>query len=160
MASGRPIGDGIGTFAKNVVQATARDLLAAAIERLEARGIPVVLHVHDEVVVEVPIGSITEAEFLAIVLEAPDWAEGLPLAGSVWRGPCYFEPPDEPPPNGPQPPPKPPTTVEEIVADACVDTVEFGEPDEDDYEPVRTEPDEYELEDLQGCRCGTSSPNL
>ena len=137
-----------GTFAENVVQATARDLLAAAIERLEARGIPVVLHVHDEVVVEVPIGSVTEEEFLAIVLEAPDWAEGLPLAGSVWSGQCYFEPPDEPPPNEPQPPPKPSATVEEIIADACVETVELGEPDEDDYEPAPREPVEEEIEDL------------
>ena len=139
-----------GTFAENLIQATARDLLAAALLRLEARGIPVVLHVHDEMVIEVPVGSITEEEFLAIVLEAPEWAEGLPLAGSVWSGPHYFEPPDEPPPpNGPQPPtPSPPTSVEEAIADACVDAVEFGEPDEDDYEPVRTAPDDDEFEDL------------
>ena len=45
-----------GTFVENVVQGTARDLLAAAIERFEARGIPVVLTVHDEVVAEVPTG--------------------------------------------------------------------------------------------------------
>ena len=138
-----------GTFAENIAQAVARDILGVTLLRLEARGIPVCLHVHDEIVVEIRVGSITEEEFLAIVLEAPDWAEGLPLAGSVWSGQCYFEPPeDTPPPNGPQPPPKPPTTVEEIVADACVDAVELGEPGEDDYpEPSKVEPDEYELED-------------
>jgi DNA polymerase bacteriophage-type len=63
-----------GTFVENVVQGTARDLLAAAIERFEARGIEVVLTVHDEVVAEVPAGSISEADFLSILLEAPAWA--------------------------------------------------------------------------------------
>jgi hypothetical protein len=48
-----------------------------------------------EVVAEVPIGSITEADFLAILLEPPAWASGLPLAGSVWSGSHYFEPPEE-----------------------------------------------------------------
>ena len=75
-----------GTFIENVVQGTARDLLAAAIERFEARGIPIVLHVHDEAVAEIRPGAITEAEFLAILLEPPDWAAGLPLAGKVWSG--------------------------------------------------------------------------
>jgi hypothetical protein len=84
-----------GTFMENVVQGIARDLLAAALERFETRGIHIVLHVHDEVVAEVPVGSITEAEFLTILLEAPAWATGLPLAGSVWSGSHYFEPPEE-----------------------------------------------------------------
>ena len=86
-----------GTFIENVVQGTARDLLAAAIERFEARGIPIVLTIHDEAVAEVPAGSITEAEFLAILLEPPAWAVGLPLAGKVWSGTHYLEPPEEPP---------------------------------------------------------------
>ena len=77
------------------MQGTARDLLAAAIERFEARGIPIVLTVHDECVAEVPAGSITEAEFLAILLEPPAWAAGLPLAGKVWSGTHYLEPPEE-----------------------------------------------------------------
>ena len=86
-----------GTFIENVVQGTARDLLAAAIERVEARGIPIVLTIHDEAVAEVPAGSITEADFLAILLEPPAWAVGLPLAGKVWSGTHYLEPPEEPP---------------------------------------------------------------
>jgi DNA polymerase bacteriophage-type len=83
-----------GTFIENVVQGTARDLLAAAIERFEARGIHIVLHVHDEAVAEVPIGSISEADFLAILLEPPAWATGLPLAGTVRSGTHYLEPPE------------------------------------------------------------------
>ena len=53
-----------GTFVENVVQGTARDLLAAAIERFETSGIDVVFHCHDEVTVEVPIGSLSDEEFL------------------------------------------------------------------------------------------------
>jgi DNA polymerase family A/Toprim domain/CHC2 zinc finger len=84
-----------GTFIENVVQGTARDLLAAAIERLEARGIPVVLHCHDDIAVEVPAGTLAEAEFLRIMLEPPAWAEGLPLAGKVRCGAHYLEPPEQ-----------------------------------------------------------------
>jgi DNA polymerase len=85
-----------GTFVENVVQGIARDLLASAIERIEAHGLPVVLHVHDDLVVEVPIGSISEAEFARLALTPPAWANGLPLAGKVRSGPHYLAAPEEP----------------------------------------------------------------
>jgi DNA polymerase len=85
-----------GTLVENVVQGTARDLLAAAVDRFESRGIPVVFHCHDEVTAEVPIGSLSEEEFLAILLELPQWAEGLPLGGKVHSGEHYLEPPEQP----------------------------------------------------------------
>jgi hypothetical protein len=85
-----------GVFVENVVQGTARDLLAAAIDRLESRSIPVVLHCHDEVTIEVPIGSLSDAAFLSILLELPDWATGLPLSGKVHSGGHYLEPPEHP----------------------------------------------------------------
>jgi DNA polymerase len=84
-----------GTLVENVVQGAARDVLAAAIVRLETQGIPVVLSVHDEVVVEVPLDSpLTEEAFLALVLTPPAWAKDLPLAGKVSSGTCYLSPPD------------------------------------------------------------------
>jgi len=88
-----------GTLIENVVQGCARDLLRDAIARFEARGLPIVFHCHDEVAVEVPAGSISEQEVLAILLELPPWAAGLPLGGKVHSGTIYFEGPatGEPP---------------------------------------------------------------
>jgi hypothetical protein len=92
----KPYRGWFGTFVENVVQGTARDLLAAAIERFESRGIPVVFHCHDEVTVEVPVGTLSDDEFLAILLKLPDWARGLPLGGKVHSGPHYLEAPEHP----------------------------------------------------------------
>jgi DNA polymerase len=129
-----------GTFVENVVQGTARDLLAAAIERFETRGLPLVLHVHDEVVAEVPIGSITESDFLPILLEPPTWAEGLPLAGKVWSSTHYFEPPDQV--ETPEQVEPSTTATGELEAaidktiDAVPETAVHAEPVDDDIEAV------------------------
>jgi len=71
-----------GTLVENVVQGTARDLLAAAIIRAEARGWQVVFHCHDELVIEAPIGAIPERDVLALLLEPPPWAVDLPLGAA------------------------------------------------------------------------------
>ena len=92
----KPYRGWFGSFVENVVQGVARDLLAAAIDRFESRGIDVVLHCHDEVTVEIPTGMLTDAAFLGILLELPNWAAGLPLAGKVHSGPHYLAPPDQP----------------------------------------------------------------
>jgi len=92
----KPYRGWFGTFVENVVQGTARDLLAAAIERFELRGIDVVFHCHDEVTVEVPIGSLSDEEFLTILQKLPAWATGLPLGGKVHSGPHYLEAPEQP----------------------------------------------------------------
>lgn len=65
-------------FVENIVQATARDILAEAMLRLENWGHRIVMHVHDEVVVEAPDGTKLE-EICAVMGQTPQWAEGLTL---------------------------------------------------------------------------------
>jgi DNA polymerase len=86
-----------GLLTENIVQAASRDLLAAAMQRLEAAGYPVVLHVHDEVVCEVPIGVLEE--FQRLLTMVPEWAEGLPIAAKVRNGE-RFSKPSKPKPAG------------------------------------------------------------
>jgi DNA polymerase bacteriophage-type len=95
----KPVRAWFGTLVENVVQGTARDLLAAAIIRAEARGWSVVFHCHDELVIEAPEGTVSESEVLELLLEAPPWAAGLPLGGKVHSGRLYLEAPEtaEPP---------------------------------------------------------------
>jgi DNA polymerase len=75
-----------GTWIENAVQAVARDLFAAVMPRLEAAGYPIVLHVHDEIVCEVPDGFGSVEEFQKIMTTPPAWAEGLPIAAKVRNG--------------------------------------------------------------------------
>jgi len=90
------------------VQGTARDLLAGAIIRAEARGWSVVFHCHDEIVIEAAEGSVSEQEVLALLLEPPAWATGLPLGGKMHSGPFYLEAPETAEPPAPK-------TEQEIV---------------------------------------------
>jgi DNA polymerase bacteriophage-type len=80
-----------GTFIENAVSGTARDLLAAALMRLEAAGFPIVGHVHDEAIAEIPEGTDQHEAFLKVMTTAPEWADGLPIAGKPWCGQRYLK---------------------------------------------------------------------
>lgn len=75
-----------GKLVENCVQAIARDCLACAIERLEAAGLPVVFHVHDEVVIELPT-ALADLNAVVQIMSAPmPWAADLPLSADGWTG--------------------------------------------------------------------------
>jgi DNA polymerase len=80
-----------GKLSENITQAIARDLLAEAILRCEDFGFPVVLHVHDEIVVELPErhAKIYEQEVFNKVKKNPAWCPDLPIAVEGWRGKRY-----------------------------------------------------------------------
>ncbi len=79
-----------GRLVENIVQATARDILRHAIVNLERCGYPVVLHVYDEIVCEVPEGLGDLAQFERIMATMPPWAQDWPIkADGGWRGKRY-----------------------------------------------------------------------
>ena len=57
---------------ENIVQATSRDLLAGAMRRLETAGNPVVMHIHDEAVIDAPTDRSLDT-IVKIMTEVPDW---------------------------------------------------------------------------------------
>jgi len=82
-----------GKLTENVVQAIARDCLAEAMLRLDAAGYPIVMHVHDEVIIEV--GKEAADTFLADVCEIMglpiDWAPGLLLRADGYTTDYYLK---------------------------------------------------------------------
>jgi DNA polymerase len=96
-----------GLFIENPVQAVANDVLRGALLRVDADAwtVPAIatflhalppeersaicLHVHDEIVLDVPIGSYPLERLLALATEGFPWSVGLPLAAAGWSGPRY-----------------------------------------------------------------------
>lgn len=79
-----------GRATENVVQAVARDIQMNAIELLEAKGYPVVMHTYDEIVSEVPAGFGSVKELEATMATLPGWAKGWPIkADGGWRANRY-----------------------------------------------------------------------
>jgi DNA polymerase bacteriophage-type len=79
-----------GKLCENITQAVARDVLADALLRLETAGYHIVMHVHDEVVVEVPKGWGSIEELERIMSTMPDWCKDWPIrAAGGWRGLRY-----------------------------------------------------------------------
>lgn len=68
-----------GLLVENVTQATARDIMAYSIPRLEVAGYPTLMHTHDEIVSERPIGEGKIQEMIEIMCEIPKWATGCPI---------------------------------------------------------------------------------
>lgn len=76
-----------GKLVENIVQAIARDCLAIAIENLEAQGLHVVFHIHDEVVIDTPAWADedTMLETVTKIMTKPiPWAQLLPLNADGW----------------------------------------------------------------------------
>ena len=80
-----------GKLAENLTSATARDVLGEILLNLDAAGYRVVMHIHDEVVVEVPTEKVDTAlkDVQRIMTTAPAWLEGLPLTAETTTSDFY-----------------------------------------------------------------------
>lgn len=79
-----------GKLTENIIQATARDILGVVILRAEKRGLNVVFHIHDEIVVEATPNQ-TLAEVEALFSEPIPWCRDLPLKGAGYTTPYYLK---------------------------------------------------------------------
>lgn len=80
-----------GKLVENITQATARDLLAEAMWRIENAGLDIVGHVHDEVILEVPEDGVTVESVCQIMNQNPKWADGICLSSAGYSGSYYFK---------------------------------------------------------------------
>lgn len=78
-----------GKLTENITQAVARDILGEAILNLQVLGYDVVAHVHDEVIVEAPIGTVTVDEINSIMVLGAPWCQGLPLSAAGFKSRYY-----------------------------------------------------------------------
>ena len=79
-----------GKLAENIVQAVARDILGAVMLRARRENLPIVFHVHDEIIAETPIDRpLTDVE--ALFSEPIDWCRDLPLKGAGYSTPYYLK---------------------------------------------------------------------
>lgn len=79
-----------GRLTENIVQAVARDCLAVTLERIAARGLQVVFHVHDEVIVDAPMETTVEEICDLMSIPIP-WAPGLILKGAGFEHNYYMK---------------------------------------------------------------------
>lgn len=80
-----------GKLVENITQAVARDCLAETMAKVEAAGFPVVFHVHDELICEVPENSGALAKIQDIFKITPTWATTLPLKGAGYETRYYLK---------------------------------------------------------------------
>ena len=79
-----------GKMTENIVQAVARDCLAETLKRIDSMGLQVVFHVHDEVIIDAPVGT-TVDEICGLMAEAIPWAPGLILKGAGFENDYYMK---------------------------------------------------------------------
>lgn len=79
-----------GKLVENIVQAIARDCLAITLERIAAKGLQVVFHVHDEVIIDAPMETTVE-EICNLMAEPIPWAPGLILKGAGFENDYYMK---------------------------------------------------------------------
>jgi DNA polymerase len=80
-----------GRLIENIISGIARDILAYALVRCEKRRYTSVMHVHDEIVAEVPENYGSVDEFINILCEVPEWAKGCPITAEGWRKKRYLK---------------------------------------------------------------------
>ena len=80
-----------GKITENLVQAIARDCLAAAMIRLEEAGYPIVAHIHDEVVIDMTKGKGSLEDAIAIMTKNEPWNEGLIMNADGFEGLYYMK---------------------------------------------------------------------
>ena len=78
-----------GKITENVVQAIARDCLAAAMKNIEAAGYQIVMHIHDEVILDVPADRADLDTVCKLMCQPIPWAEGLLLNADGFVGDYY-----------------------------------------------------------------------
>ena len=79
-----------GKMTENIVQAIARDCLAETLKRIEDKGLHVVFHVHDEVIIDAPEETTVE-EICGLMADPIPWAPGLILKGAGFEGQYYMK---------------------------------------------------------------------
>lgn len=79
-----------GKMVENIVQAIARDCLAVTLERIASKGLQVVFHVHDEVIIDAPMETTVE-EICGLMAEPIPWAPGLVLKGAGFENGYYMK---------------------------------------------------------------------
>ena len=79
-----------GKMTENIVQAIARDCLAETLRRIDAKGLQVVFHVHDEVIIDAPMET-TVGEICDLMAEPIPWAPGLILKGAGFESNYYMK---------------------------------------------------------------------
>lgn len=79
-----------GKLVENIVQATARDCLAATMMQVSKMGYPIVMHIHDEIIVDAPVNDTHALDnIIRIMAQEIPWASGLPLKGDGYETDFY-----------------------------------------------------------------------